>query len=150
MSERADPGVSGVEAGGPAAEMSSPGAGPSFAARLGGVFAPICTPFARDESIDDGALRANLGRYASSGLLGYLALGSNGENRSLSEDERLHVLGDIVRHKGPGQVVIAGATYDAQWETERFLAAAADVGADFGLVLSPGYFRKQMTDEVSR
>jgi len=125
--------------------VSSPS---SLDAKLAGVFAPICTPFAVDENVDDHALRDNLTRYAKSGLLGYLALGSNGENRSLSEDERLHVLDEIVRYKGAGQVVIAGATYDAQRETERFLAAAADLGADFGLVLSPGYFRKQMTDDV--
>ncbi len=117
-------------------------------ADLAGVFAPLCTPFAANEDVDYGALRFNVGRYAESGILGYLALGSNGENRSLSEDERLRVLDLIVRHKGPGQVVMAGATYDAQRDTERFLVAAADLGADFGLVLSPGYFRKQMTDEV--
>jgi len=117
-------------------------------ANLAGVFAPICTPFAENEDVDYGALRFNVGRYAESGILGYLALGSNGENRSLSEDERLRVLDEVVRHKGPGQVVMAGATYDAQWEAERFLTAAADLGADFGLVLSPGYFRKQMTDDV--
>ena len=45
-------------------------------------------------------------------------------------------------------MVLAGAAYDGQREAERFLAAAADLGADFGLVLSPGYFRKQMTDDV--
>jgi len=60
----------------------------------------------------------------------------------------LRVLEVVVRHKGPGQVVIAGAAYDAQRDAERFLAAAADLGADLGLVLSPGYFRKQMTDDV--
>jgi len=112
------------------------------------VFAPICTPFAANEDVDYEALRFNVGRYAESGILGYLALGSNGENRSLSEDERLRVLDVIVRHKGPGQVVMAGATYDAQRDAERFLAAAADLGADFGLVLSPGYFRNQMIDDV--
>jgi 4-hydroxy-2-oxoglutarate aldolase len=112
------------------------------------VFAPICTPFAANEDVDLEALRSNVDRYAESGILGYLALGSNGENRSLSEDERLRVLEVVVRHKAPGQVVMAGATYDAQRDTERFLAAAADLGADFGLVLPPGYFRKQMTDEV--
>jgi len=112
------------------------------------VFAPICTPFAENEDVDYEALRFNVSRYAASGILGYLALGSNGENRSLSEDERLRVLDVVVRNKRPGQVVMAGATYDAQRDTERFLAAAADLGADFGLVLSPGYFRKQMTDDL--
>jgi 4-hydroxy-2-oxoglutarate aldolase len=116
--------------------------------KLAGVFAPISTPFTQNEDIDVDALRFNLGRYAESGLLGYLALGSNGENRSLAEAEKLVVLDAVVRHKGPRQVVLAGAAYDGQREAERFLAAAADLGADYGLVLSPGYFRAQMTDEV--
>ncbi|MGA2873360.1 MAG: dihydrodipicolinate synthase family protein [Candidatus Dormibacteria bacterium] len=116
--------------------------------KLAGVFAPISTPFAANEDVDHGALRFNLTRYAQSGILGYLALGSNGESRSLAEDEKLRVLEDVVGHKGVGQVVLAGAAYDGQRQAERFLAAAADLGADFGLVLPPGYFRAQMTDEV--
>ena len=32
------------------------------------------------------------------------------------------MLETIVKHKGRGQVVMAGATYDAQRDTERFLA----------------------------
>jgi 4-hydroxy-2-oxoglutarate aldolase len=117
-------------------------------AKLAGVFAPICTPFAANEDVDHGALRFNLARYAETGILGYLALGSNGENRSLAEDEKRRVLDDVVRHKRPDQVVLAGAAYDGQREAEGFLAAAADLGADFGLVLPPGYFRAQMTDEI--
>jgi 4-hydroxy-2-oxoglutarate aldolase len=89
-----------------------------------------------------------LERYAASGVLGYLALGSNGENRSLTEEEKYAVLQCIVRHKGRDQVVMAGATYDAQRDTEYFLNQAAECGADFGLVLSPGYFRKLMTEDV--
>ena len=116
--------------------------------RLAGVYAPISTPFSAGEDVDAGNLRENLAHYADSGIHGYLALGSNGENRSLTEAERLVVLRTVVRDKGQGQLVMAGATYEAQREAERFLAAAADVGADFGLVLAPGYFRKQMTTEV--
>ena len=116
--------------------------------KLAGVFAPICTPFAANEDVDLDALRFNLTRYAESGIRGYLALGSNGENRSLTEEEKLAVLGEVVLHKGRDQVVLAGATYDGERQTENFLAAAADLGADFGLVLPPGYFRAQMTDEV--
>ena len=117
-------------------------------AKLAGVFVPISTPFNDNEDVDYDALKCNLDLYAQSGVLGYLALGSNGENRSLTEDEKLLVLKTIVRYKGQGQVVMAGATYDAQRDTGRFLADAARAGADLGLVLSPGYFRKQMTDEV--
>ncbi|MGA2115808.1 MAG: dihydrodipicolinate synthase family protein [Bryobacteraceae bacterium] len=116
--------------------------------KLAGVFVPISTPFSGDEAVDYDALIFNLARYAESGVLGYLALGSNGENRSLTEEEKLRVLSTIVRQKGSGQVVMACTTYDAQRDTERFLREAADLGADFGLVLSPGYFRKQMTDDV--
>ena len=116
--------------------------------KMAGVFVPISTPFADDEAVDYDALIFNLARYAQSGVLGYLALGSNGENRSLTEEEKIRVLATIVRHKGAGQVVMAAATYDAQRDTERFLKQAAELGADFGLVLSPGYFRKQMTEDV--
>lgn len=116
--------------------------------KMAGVFVPISTPFGNDEEVDYDALQFNLERYASSGVLGHLALGSNGENRSLTEEEKLRVLATIVKHKGAGQVVMACATYDAQRDTERFLKQAAGLGADIGLVLSPGYFRKQMTDDV--
>ena len=90
--------------------------------KMAGVFAPISTPFRDDEEVDYDALKFNLERYAASGLLGFLALGSNGENRSLTEEERLQVLDTIVKHKGRGQVVMACATYDAQRDTEQFLA----------------------------
>ncbi len=116
--------------------------------RLAGVYAPICTPFSASEDLDAGALSDNLARYAESGIHGYLTLGSNGENRSLTEQERLAVLEVVARERREGQLVMAGATYDAQRDTERFIAAAADLGADVALVLSPGYFRKQMTEEV--
>ena len=120
----------------------------SRSSALAGVFAPICTPFSANEDLDPGALAENVRRYAESGIHGYLALGSNGENRSLTEEERLAALDVVVRQRDPGQVVMAGAAYDAQRQTERFVRAAADVGADYALVLSPGYFRKQMTTAI--
>ena len=111
--------------------------------KLAGVFAPISTPFSLNEEVDYEALQSNLEFYARSGILGYLALGSNGENKSLSDPEKRRTLQSIIRYKAPGQVVMAGATYEAQRDTERFMAEAADMGADFGLVLPPSYFRNR-------
>ena len=119
-----------------------------LAATLSGVFAPISTPFGEDESLDLAALRYNLGKYAQTQLQGYMAIGSNGENKSLTEKEKLLVLETVVQHKGRDKVVMAGATYEAQRDTERFLQDAAGLGADLGVVLPPSYFRAQMTDEV--
>jgi 4-hydroxy-2-oxoglutarate aldolase len=141
--------LEGTHAASHRAPEGDPGpAGHSLGSAFCGVIAPICTPFDAHEEVDYGALRFNLARYAPSGLLGYLVVGSNGENRSLTEHERLRVLGEVVRHRARGQLVLAGASYDAQRDAERFTAAAADLGADFALVLPPGYFRRQMSDEV--
>lgn len=115
---------------------------------LAGIFAPIGTPFREDEEVDFAALEENLAFYARSGILGYLTLGSNGENKSLTEDEKLAVLRTVVAGRAPGQLVVAGATYEAQRDTERFFDEAAAAGADLGLLLAPSYFRKQMTDDV--
>ena len=79
-----------------------------LAANLGGVFAPISTPFREDESLDLAALRYNRDKYAQTQLQGYMAIGSNGENKSLTESEKLLVLETVVRHKGPGKIVMAG------------------------------------------
>ncbi len=121
---------------------------PGLRAKLGGVFAPISTPFRDDEELDLDALAFNVDVYAASGIKGCLVLGSNGENKSLTENEKKHVLATVAARKAPDQVVMAGATYEAQRDTERFFEVAAELGADFGLLLSPSYFRKAMTDDV--
>ncbi|MFC1713050.1 dihydrodipicolinate synthase family protein [Candidatus Poribacteria bacterium] len=116
--------------------------------QLSGIFAPVSTPFADNETVDLAALRFNIEHYAQTEIRGYVALGSNGENKSLTEEEKRDVLGTVIRGRGQNQIVIAGAIYEAQRDTERFLKLAADMGADFGLVLSPSYFKRQMTEDV--
>src|SRR5512140_3699167 len=93
-----------VETPAPVAEAGTPD---SLHSRMAGVFVPISTPFTATEEVDFDALVFNVERYAASGVLGYLALGSNGENRSLTEEEKLRVLETIVRHKDARQVVMA-------------------------------------------
>lgn len=116
--------------------------------KLQGIFAPIVTPFKDNEDIDLDALRHNLAMYARTSLAGYLAVGSNGENKSLSESERLTVVETVLAGKHAEQTVVVGVMYEAERHAERFIAAVADLGADFALVQSPSYFKKLITDEL--
>ena len=116
--------------------------------RLGGVFAPVSTPFRDDEELDLDALEFNIGFYAKAGILGLLVLGSNGETRSVTEEEKARVLATVAAAKAPHQIIMAGAAYQAQRDTERYFNIAAGLGAEFGLLLSPSYFRQAMTDDV--
>ena len=71
--------------------------------RLRGIFAPLSTPFHADGNLDLKGLASNMKAYAASGLHGYLALGSNGENKSLMYEEKLAVLETIVQGKQIGR-----------------------------------------------
>lgn len=116
--------------------------------KLMGVFAPISTPFTADGRVDYEGLARNVERYAEAGLKGFLALGSNGENKSLSNEEKLRVLETIVQHKGAEQTVMAGCIFESTRESIDMGREMCRRGADFLTLLPPCYFKKQMTDDV--
>ncbi len=116
--------------------------------KLMGVFAPITTPFDEKGEVAYDKLEDNMKFYAKSWLKGYLALGSNGENKSLSNSEKEKVLETIIKNKGPEQVVMAGCIFESTKETIEFAKIAQRLGADFITLLPPSYFKKQMTDPV--
>ena len=116
--------------------------------KLMGVFAPISTPFTKDGAVDYQGLASNVKRYAAAGLKGYLALGSNGENKSLTNEEKLRVLETIIQNKGKDQVVMAGCIFESTMETIAMGKEMEKLGADYLTLLPPCYFKKQMTDDV--
>jgi 4-hydroxy-2-oxoglutarate aldolase len=116
--------------------------------KLMGVFAPITTPFDEKGEVAYDKLIDNMKFYAKSGLKGYLALGSNGENKSLTTEEKTKVLGTIIRHKGANQFVMAGCIFESTKETIEFAKVAEGLGSDFITLLPPSYFKKEMTDAV--
>lgn len=113
-----------------------------------GVFAPITTPFDETGEVAYDKLKDNMEFYAKSKLKGYLALGSNGENKSLTNDEKEKVLETIIKNKGPEQVVMAGCIFESTKETIEFARIAQGLNADFITLLPPSYFKKQMSDPV--
>jgi len=115
---------------------------------LMGVFAPITTPFDENGEVAYDKLIDNMKFYAKSRLKGYLALGSNGENKNLTTDEKIKVLDTIIKHKGADQYVMAGCIFESTKETIEFAKVAEELGSDFITLLPPSYFKKEMTDAV--
>lgn len=115
---------------------------------LDGVFLPIITPFLKDESIDWDGLKSNMDSYAKSKAKGFLALGSNGENKSLDEDEKVKILEIVLQHKAPHQKVIVACFVETTRQALRFIKKVESMEIDYFNLLPPFYFRSRMTDEV--
>ena len=110
--------------------------------KLSGVFAPVVTPFSNDELLLDD-LRFNLKKLGETELTGYLALGSNGEFRSLTDNEQIRVLEVFAEEKGD-KVVMAGTACESTVQTIEKSKIAADMGFDYVSILTPNYFAKRM------
>ena len=112
-----------------------------------GIIAPITTPFTEDE-INLEFLRENVNRYSQTKLSGYLVLGSNGENRCLSEDERRLIIQTVVNSKSSFQKAIVGITSDSTRLSINLANQAADLGADYISLLTPYYFKSRLSNDA--
>ena len=110
--------------------------------KLSGVFAPVVTPFSSDELALDN-LRFNLQKLNETDLAGYLALGSNGEFRSLSDKEQVQVLEVFAEEKGD-KVVLVGTGCESTCQTIAKSILASEMGFDFVSIITPNYFAKHM------
>jgi 4-hydroxy-2-oxoglutarate aldolase len=115
--------------------------------RISGIYAPITTPF-EDEEVAIGHLRENVRRYRDTSLAGFFVLGSNGESKSLTEDEKLRILEAVVQEKAEDQLVMAGTGYESTRQTIALSRKVASLGADFVSVLTPSYFKGALSDEA--
>jgi 4-hydroxy-2-oxoglutarate aldolase len=114
-----------------------------------GIFPPIVTPF-RDGEVDIEALAFNIRKWNATGLAGYVALGSTGEFVHLTPAERDQVIATVCEYAAPGMTVIAGTGSLFTDETIRLTRRAADLGADAAMVVTPFYYKSQMTDAALR
>lgn len=117
--------------------------------KFSGIFPPIVTPF-RDGEVDTEALAFNVRKWNATGLAGYVALGSTGEFVHLTPAERDQVIATVCECAAPGMAVIAGTGSLFTDETIRLTRRAADLGADAAMVVTPFYYKSQMTDSALR
>ncbi len=116
---------------------------------LRGILPPVVTPFDSDGALDLAAFEANLEAWADEDLEGYVVLGSNGEAASLEEDEKLALV-RAARARAGGRALLVGTGLDSTRATIALTRRVADLGADAVLVLTPYFYKPQMTAEVLR
>ena len=115
--------------------------------RISGIIAPITTPFV-DEAVSIDQLKGNVRKYRDTPLSGFFVLGSNGENKSLTEAEKLKILEAVLGERSDHQLIMAGTGYESTRQAIAFSKKAADLGADLVSLLTPSYFKKRLTDEA--
>jgi 4-hydroxy-2-oxoglutarate aldolase len=113
----------------------------SAAENLRGLLLPITTPFTSSEEIDSRGLQANIRAWNTSGVLGYVVLGSTGERVNLEERECQQVI-EIARAEVPRELgFIVGAGQESRRGTINEIKRAAAAGADAVLVITPHFYR---------
>ena len=111
--------------------------------RPGGVFVPLVTPFARDGSVDLGALEALAAEVLAEGARGVVALATTGEPSALDAGERdatVAVLARVCEAHG-GELIVGAGTNDTRTTIERHEALAGVPGVRASLAVVPYYVR---------
>jgi 4-hydroxy-2-oxoglutarate aldolase len=115
--------------------------------KLNGIFPALTTPFASDGALDLEALRANISRYDSLPLAGYVVIGSTGESVFLNRGEIAEILRAVREAAAPGKILIAGTGAESTAETISRTAEAAHLGYHCALVKTPHFYQPMMTPE---
>ena len=117
---------------------------------LKGIIAPVPTPFEEDEEVALDRLAENLERWNQTRLTGYAVLGSTGEYVYLTHEEKKAVLARAREAIPPGRILLAGTGCESTRETIALTRWAAEIGADFAMVVTPHYYKKAMKPEALR
>jgi len=111
---------------------------------LSGIFPALVTPFQKG-TLSLSGLKSNIKKLNRFDFTGYVVLGSTGEGILMDEQEGLHAIETVRAAAAPGKIVIAGTGSESSSGTIEFSNKAAQAGADYSLVVTPFYYKAQMT-----
>lgn len=104
-----------------------------------GTATAIVTPFKKDGSLDEEALRKFVDFQIKGGVDALVPLGTTGENPTVTKEEHERIL-EIVIEQARGRVkIFAGAGSNSTAEAIEKARIAKNVGADAALVVGPYY-----------
>jgi 4-hydroxy-tetrahydrodipicolinate synthase len=106
-----------------------------------GVFTVLVTPFDANGKLDEEGLRQNIHYQLKSSVDGLVALGTTGEDPTLTDTERKRVVNIVVEEvKGQVPVMVGTGSYSTE-KTIELTRMAYENGADAALIVTPYYNR---------
>lgn len=118
-------------------------------ARITGVLSPVVTPFRRDLSPDPERLAGHC-RWLLSNNVGLAVFGTNSEANSLSVDEKVELLDELVARGVDPTRMMPGTGCCALPDTVRLTAHAVKHGCAGVLMLPPFYYKGVSDDGLFR
>lgn len=107
--------------------------------KYAGTWTALITPFKKDESLDEDALRVLVRRQIEGGVTGIVPIGTTGESPTTTADEDRRAI-EIVVEESAGRVqVMAGTGSNSTHEAVKYTMAAKKAGATSCLVVAPYY-----------
>jgi 4-hydroxy-tetrahydrodipicolinate synthase len=104
-----------------------------------GTATAIVTPFKKDGSIDEAALRRFVDFQISGGVEALVPVGTTGENPTLNTDEQKRVIEIVIEQANKRVKIFAGAGSNNTAEVIEKVRFAKKAGADAALVVGPYY-----------
>ena len=106
---------------------------------LQGSFVALVTPMQSDGSLDFKALEALIEWHIESGTNGLVTVGTTGESATVSVSEHLEIIKKTISFAKGRIPVIAGTGANSTQEAIDLTQAAASIGADYALIVTPYY-----------
>jgi 4-hydroxy-2-oxoglutarate aldolase len=116
--------------------------------KIEGVFPPVTTPFDDNGCIVHSHLAENIRRWNDTDISGYLILGSNSESVFLNEEEKLEVIKTARKSIQSSKKMLVGTGLECTKGTIEFTRKSADCGADVAVVITPHFFKSDMTHDA--
>ncbi len=113
--------------------------------RLSGLLAPVCTPFSEDLSPDAERLISHC-RWLLSQNAGLAVFGTNSEANSLSVEEKIELLDQLIDAGIDTSRMMPGTGHCALTDTVRLTAHAVKLGCAGTLMLPPFYYKDASDD----
>jgi 4-hydroxy-2-oxoglutarate aldolase len=120
----------------------------SLKQKLRGISLPFTTPFSTTGDVLFAYLNENLRLWCSSGVSGFVALGSTGERVHLDEREYKLVIENARAQISEQYAFIVGAGQQSSVGTINEITLASRAGADAVLVITPHFYRSAITQEI--